>query len=72
MSLQTSRYESQNVVNAFNIFVDTGKANIIGDGQSTGDNYLVHLASGDPSARHAVSCTLGPRVGARRGKAPRA
>lgn len=43
MSLQKSRYESQSIVNSFNLFIDTGKAAIIGDGRSTGDNYLVHL-----------------------------
>lgn len=43
MSVQKSRYESQNIVNSFNIFIDSAKAAIVGDGQSTGDNYLVHL-----------------------------
>ncbi len=43
MSLQKSRYESQSIVNSFNLFVDSGKAAIVGDGRSTGDNYLVHL-----------------------------
>ena len=43
MSLQKSRYESQNIVNSYNLFIDSGKAAIVGDGQSTGDNYLVHL-----------------------------
>jgi|TARA_A100001015_G_scaffold315516_1_gene427520 hypothetical protein len=43
MSLQKSRYESQSIVNSFNLFIDSGKAAIVGDGRSTGDNYLVHL-----------------------------
>lgn len=43
MSLQKSRYESQNIVNSYNLFIDSGKAAVVGDGQSTGDNYLVHL-----------------------------
>ena len=30
MSLQTSRFESQQIVNNFNIFVDTEKANLLG------------------------------------------
>lgn len=45
MSLQRSRYESQSIVNSFNLFVDTQKAAVIGDGRSTGDNYLLHLGS---------------------------
>ena len=43
MSLQKSRYESQSTVNSFNLYIDSGKAAIIGDGRSTGDNYLIHL-----------------------------
>jgi hypothetical protein len=43
MSLHRSRYESQNVVNTYNLFIDSGKSSVIGDGASTGDNYLVHL-----------------------------
>lgn len=43
MSLQKSRYESQSIVNSYNLFIDSGKAAVVGDGQSTGDNYLVHL-----------------------------
>ncbi len=43
MSLHKSRYESQNVVNTYNLFIDSGKSSVIGDGASTGDNYLVHL-----------------------------
>jgi len=53
MSLQTSRYESQNIVNSFNLFIDSGKAAIVGDGQNTGDNYLVHLGS------NAIQCSDG-------------
>lgn len=51
MSLQKSRYESQNIVNSFNLFVDTQKAAVIGDGQSTGDNYLIHLGDNAFSAQ---------------------
>ena len=50
MSLQHSRYQGQNVVNAYNFFIDTAKAAVIGDGRSTGDNYMVHLGDNAISA----------------------
>ncbi len=43
-SLQTSRYQSQQIVNSFNLFIDSGKADIVGDGRSKGDDYQLHLA----------------------------
>jgi hypothetical protein len=43
MSLQTSRFESQQIVNNFNIFVDTEKANLLGHAQSKGDDVQIHL-----------------------------
>ena len=43
MSLQTARFEGQQVVNNFNIFVDTEKTNLVGHGSSKGDDTLIHL-----------------------------
>ncbi len=43
MSLQRSRYESQQVVNSFNLFVDSEKSSIVGDKQSRGDDVHIHL-----------------------------
>ena len=44
MSLQRSRYEGQQVVNSFNVFVDSEKASIVGDQQSEGDDVHIHFA----------------------------
>jgi hypothetical protein len=44
MSLQRSRYDGQQVVNSFNLFLDSEKANIVGDRQSEGDDVHVHFA----------------------------
>lgn len=43
MSLQTSRFHGQEVVNSFNLFVDTEKSSVVGDGQSRGDDVHVHF-----------------------------
>lgn len=43
MSLQTSRYESQNIVNTFNLFLDSENSSVIGHGHSKGDDVHVHL-----------------------------
>jgi hypothetical protein len=43
MSLQTSRYESQNIVNSFNLFIDSENSNVVGHGHSKGDDVHVHL-----------------------------
>jgi len=43
MSLQSSRYHGQEVVNSFNLFVDTEKSSVVGDGQSKGDDVSVHF-----------------------------
>jgi len=43
MSLTKSRYESQNLVNNFNLFIDSSKSNIVGDARSRGDDYHLHL-----------------------------
>ena len=39
MSLQSSRYHGQEVVNSFNLFVDTEKSSVVGDGQSKAMMY---------------------------------
>ena len=43
MSLQTSRFESQQVVNSFNLFVDTEKTSLLGHGNNKGDECNIHL-----------------------------
>lgn len=43
MSLQTSRYESQNVVNSFNLFIDTERSSIVGHSQNKGDDLHIHF-----------------------------
>ena len=43
MSLQTSRYESQSIVNTFNLFLDSENSSAIGHGHSKGDDVHVHL-----------------------------
>lgn len=44
MSLQRSRYDGQQVVNSFNIFVDSEKSSLVGDRQSEGDDVHIHFA----------------------------
>ena len=44
MSLQRSRYEGQQTVNSFNLFLDSEKASIVGDKQSEGDDVHIHFA----------------------------
>lgn len=43
MSLATSRYESQNIVNTFNIFVDSERSSVFGHGHSKGDDVHIHM-----------------------------
>jgi len=43
MSLQRSRFESQQVVNSFNLFIDSEKSSITGDRQSEGDDVHIHF-----------------------------
>ena len=43
MSLQRSRFEGQQVVNSFNIFVDSEKSTIVGDKQSEGDDLHIQF-----------------------------
>lgn len=43
MSIQTSRYESQNIVNSFNLFIDSEKSSFVGHGHSTGDDVNIHM-----------------------------
>lgn len=44
MSLQRSRYDGQQVVNSFNIFIDSEKSSLVGDRQSEGDDVHIHFA----------------------------
>ncbi len=50
MSSQNSRYAGQQVVNSFNIFIDTEKASLVGDRQSKGDNTKIHFEGNAISA----------------------
>ena len=43
MSLQRSRFEGQQVVNSFNLFIDSEKSSITGDRQSEGDDVHIHF-----------------------------
>lgn len=43
MSIQTSRYESQNIANSFNLFIDSEKSSVVGHGNSTGDDVNIHM-----------------------------
>tara|TARA_E500000318_G_scaffold83841_2_gene79544 strand:- start:1422 stop:2573 length:1152 start_codon:yes stop_codon:yes gene_type:complete len=43
MSLQRSRFEGQQIVNSFNIFVDSEKSSLVGDKQSEGDDVHIHF-----------------------------
>ena len=43
MSLQRSRFEGQQIVNSFNIFIDSEKSSLIGDKQSKGDDVQIHF-----------------------------
>ena len=43
MSLQTSRFQGQEVVNSFNIFIDTEKSSLVGDKTSQGDDVKIHF-----------------------------
>lgn len=39
----TARFTDQQVVNSFNLFIDTEKSSILGDGNSKGDDINIHL-----------------------------
>jgi len=43
MSLQRSRFEGQQIVNSFNIFIDSEKSSLVGDKQSEGDDVHIHF-----------------------------
>lgn len=43
MSLHNSRFEKADIVNSFNIFLDSERANLSGDQQSEGDNIQLHF-----------------------------
>ena len=43
MALQRSRFHGQEVINSFNIFVDSEKSSLVGDKQSEGDDVHIHF-----------------------------
>lgn len=43
MALQTSRFHGQEIVNSFNIFIDTEKSTLVGDRTSQGDDVKIHF-----------------------------
>lgn len=43
MALQRSRFHGQEIVNSFNIFVDSEKSSLVGDRQSEGDDVHIHF-----------------------------
>ena len=43
MSIQSSRFLGQQVINSYNIFVDSEKSSLVGDKQSKGDDVHIHL-----------------------------
>lgn len=43
MSTQNSRFQGQEIVNSFNIFIDTEKSSLVGDKTSQGDDVKIHF-----------------------------
>jgi len=43
MSISTSRYESQQIVNTFNLFIDSEQSSVYGHGHSKGDDVHIHM-----------------------------
>jgi hypothetical protein len=43
MSLQTARFEGEQIVNSFNLFVDSEKTNLLAHGNNKGDALDIHL-----------------------------
>jgi hypothetical protein len=43
MSLQRSRFHGQEIVNSFNLFIDSEKSSLVGDRQSEGDDVHIHF-----------------------------
>ena len=43
MSLHNSRFETQDIVNSFNLFLDSEKSTLVGDKQSEGDAVKLHF-----------------------------
>ena len=50
MSLDTSRIVGQDLIQSYNIFVDTDKANLVGDKNQKGDEYDIKFANHTPRA----------------------
>jgi hypothetical protein len=51
MSLASSRYESQQIVNTFNLFVDSEQSSVYGHGHSTGDDVHIHMEGNSVEAQ---------------------
>ena len=39
----TGRFTDQQIVNSFNLFIDTEKSSLLGDGNSKGDDVNIHF-----------------------------
>ena len=50
MSLDTSRIVGQDLIQSYNIFIDTDKANLVGDKNQKGDEYDIKFANHTPRA----------------------
>jgi hypothetical protein len=50
MSLDTSRITGQDLIQSYNIFIDTDKANLVGDKNQKGDEYDIKFANHTPRA----------------------
>ena len=59
MSIISSRFEKQDVVNSFNVFVDTEKANLVGHEQSKGDDTHIHFEGNTVEAKDGEMIRLG-------------
>ena len=51
MSLQTARFEGEQVVNSFNLFIDSEKTNLLAHGNNKGDALDIHLEGNSVEAQ---------------------
>ena len=51
MSLQTARFEGEQVVNSFNLFIDSEKTNLLAHGNNKGDELDIHLEGNSVEAQ---------------------
>ena len=58
MSIQRSRFEGQQIVNSFNLFVDSEKSSLVGDRQSEGDDVHIHFEGQTIEARDGENIRL--------------